>query len=209
MGEFMIIEKMKMKNFKKFKGEKEIYFNNDFNIIIGNNESGKSSILLGLDLVLSGSQNKVDNLGLDNIFNSEIIDEFMNGERDINKIPELYIELYLKETLIPELSGTNNSEKRECDGISLRICLDEDFLKVVNDSLKNDNAVFPFEYYKCIFKKFSDESYNSYKRPIKHMVIDESNLSNDYYVKEYISNLYSAYADESAKNMLNNQFRKN
>lgn len=208
MGEFMIIEKMKMKNFKKFKGEKEIYFNNDFNIIIGNNESGKSSILLGLDLVLSGSQNKVDNLGLDNIFNSEIIDEFMNGERDINKIPELYIELYLKETLIPELSGTNNSEKRECDGISLRICLDEDFLKVVNDSLKNDNAVFPFEYYKCIFKKFSDESYNSYKRPIKHMVIDESNLSNDYYVKEYISNLYSAYADESAKNMLNNQFRK-
>ena len=60
----MIIEKMKIKNFKKFKGEEEINFNEDFNIIIGNNESGKSSILLALDLVLSGSQNKIENIGL-------------------------------------------------------------------------------------------------------------------------------------------------
>lgn len=56
----MIIEKMKIINFKKFYGEKDIIFNEDFNVLIGNNEAGKSSILLALDLVLSGSQSKIE-----------------------------------------------------------------------------------------------------------------------------------------------------
>lgn len=40
----MIIKKIKINNFKKFKDETTIEFNDDFNIIIGNNESGKSNI---------------------------------------------------------------------------------------------------------------------------------------------------------------------
>ncbi len=63
----MIIEKMKIKNFKRFKGEVEINYNSDFNVIIGNNESGKSSILQAIDLVLSGNKNKIENIGLDNL----------------------------------------------------------------------------------------------------------------------------------------------
>ena len=56
----MVIEKMKIKNFKRFKGEVEINYNSDFNVIIGNNESGKSSILQAIDLVLSGNKNKIE-----------------------------------------------------------------------------------------------------------------------------------------------------
>lgn len=88
----MIIEKVKIINFKKFYGEKNINFNDDFNIIIGDNESGKSSILLALDLVLSGSQNKIDAIGLENIFNCDVIDKFMNSDRDITKLPILIID---------------------------------------------------------------------------------------------------------------------
>lgn len=61
----MIIEKMKIKNFRRFQDETEIVFNDDFNIIIGDNESSKSSILLALDLVLSGNKNKIENIGLE------------------------------------------------------------------------------------------------------------------------------------------------
>lgn len=101
----MVIEKIKIINFKKFYGESNIVCNNDFNIIIGNNESGKSSILLALDLVLSGSQNKIECIGLENLFNCRIIDEFMKSARDITKLPQLIIELYLKDTGKPELNG--------------------------------------------------------------------------------------------------------
>ena len=42
----MIIERMKLINFKKFYGEVNVNFNSDFNVIVGNNESGKSLIHL-------------------------------------------------------------------------------------------------------------------------------------------------------------------
>lgn len=204
----MIIDRMKIINFKKFTGEKNIKFNDDFNIIIGDNESGKSSILLALDLVLSGSKNKIDSIGLENLFNCDVINTFMNSDRDIGKLPELIVELYLKDTGIPELNGTNNKEKVKADGIYLKISPDKDFSKIIIESLSKDNAVFPFEYYECTFKKFSDDSYNNYKKPLHHIIIDSSNISNEYYMKEYISSLYSAYADEKSKNLYNNEFRK-
>lgn len=204
----MIIDRMKIINFKKFNGEKNIKFNDDFNIIIGDNESGKSSIILALDLVLSGSQNKIESIGLENLFNCNAINDFMNGDRDFSKLPELVIELYLKETGILELNGTNNKEKIKADGIYLKISPDEEFSKTITESLVRENAVFPFEYYKCTFKKFSDESYNNYKKPLRHIIIDGSNISNEYYMREYISSLYSAYADETLKNLYNNEFRK-
>lgn len=131
----MIIEKMKIINFKKFYGEKDIIFNEDFNVLIGNNEAGKSSILLALDLVLSGSQSKIETIGLENLFNCKIIKEFMDSNKDITKLPELIIELYLKDTGIIEFSGNNNQEKRETDGIYLKISPDEEFLKIISESL--------------------------------------------------------------------------
>ena len=48
-------------------------------------------------------------------------------------------------------------------------------------------------------KKFSDEPYNNYKKPIRHIIIDGSNISSEYYMKDYISSLYSAYTDNSLK----------
>ena len=61
----MIVEKIKMKNFKKFEGIKEIKFNEDINILIGDNEAGKSTVQLALDIVFSGSFSKVDSIGID------------------------------------------------------------------------------------------------------------------------------------------------
>jgi len=54
------IQKVKIKNFKKFK-EFEIELSNSTNLIIGDNESGKSTILSAIDLVLSASKNKTQN----------------------------------------------------------------------------------------------------------------------------------------------------
>ncbi len=204
----MIIDRMKIINYKKFYGENNIKLNEDINVIIGDNEAGKSSILLALDLVLSGSQNKIDNIGLENLFNCRVIDEFMNSDRDFTKLPELIIELYMKDTGVPEMYGNNNEETIMADGIRLKIKPDEDFTKVIIESLAKENAVFPFEYYKCVFKKFSDDSYNNYKRPIRHIVIDSSNISSEYHMREYVTSLYSAYTDNSSKNLYNLEFRK-
>jgi predicted ATP-dependent endonuclease of OLD family len=57
----VIIEKLKLLNFKRFQ-EWILTFDKDSNTIIGDNESGKSTVLLALDLVLSGSRTKIDNM---------------------------------------------------------------------------------------------------------------------------------------------------
>lgn len=200
----MIIKKIKIKNFKKFKYETTIEFNDDFNIIIGNNETGKTTILQAIELVLSGSQSRIDSIGLENIFNNEVIDNFMNGEKEYKNLPEIYIELYLNDTGSPDLNGNNNTEKAMCDGLYLKISPNDDFSKEIYEILEKENFAFPFEYYKCEFKKFSDSSFNNYNKPIHYVVIDNSNVSNEYFMKEYITNLYCAYTDLTLKNQYKN-----
>lgn len=50
----MAIKKIKIKGFKIFKDIFEIEFNNKINVIVGNNEAGKSTILEAINLALTG-----------------------------------------------------------------------------------------------------------------------------------------------------------
>jgi predicted ATP-dependent endonuclease of OLD family len=88
------IQKIKLHNFKRFQ-DFEVEFNSDINILIGDNEAGKSSILSAIDIVLSGSRGKTETLGLDSLFNKEIIKTFLGSEKKYEDLPYLSIELYL------------------------------------------------------------------------------------------------------------------
>ena len=71
-----IIEKIKLFNFKRFSNF-EVQFTEEINLLIGDNEAGKSSLLTAIELVLSGSKSKIDSIGIDNLFNKQIINEFL------------------------------------------------------------------------------------------------------------------------------------
>ncbi len=60
------INKLKLLNFKRFRNF-EVEFNPETNTIIGDNEAGKSSILLAIEMVASGSRNKVETTGAESI----------------------------------------------------------------------------------------------------------------------------------------------
>jgi len=87
----IIIKKIKLLNFKRFQ-DLTLTFNEDSNTIIGDNESGKSTILLALDLVLSGSRSKIENIGLEFLFNKNEIDAIIRND---NIIKLFYQEHYL------------------------------------------------------------------------------------------------------------------
>ena len=50
----MAIQKIKIRNFKCFKGLFEIELNKGLNILVGNNETGKSTILEAIHIALTG-----------------------------------------------------------------------------------------------------------------------------------------------------------
>lgn len=206
----MVIEKIKLKNFKKFQGEHTIEFNNDINVLIGDNEAGKSSILMALDIVLSGSQAKVDTFGLENLFNVDEINNFLNGNKEYKYLPELYIEIYLKNADNYDLNGEVYSEGCNCprDGLRFECKPDDDYSLEINNILNNDNSIFPFEYYKCNFKTFGKVPYNGYRKYLNHIFIDNSAINNEYAIKEYTISLYKSYTDDITRNKHKIEYRQ-
>ena len=75
------INKIKLQNFKRFETF-EALFDNKINMLIGDNEAGKSSILSAIDLVLSGSRHKIESAGLDNLFNTNVIKKFLGSSKN-------------------------------------------------------------------------------------------------------------------------------
>ena len=75
----MIIKTLQNKGFKKFR-ELEVKFNDEISVIVGENKSGKSSLLLALDIALNQSVfNRADS-SLDRYLNKE--DRIENGWRE-------------------------------------------------------------------------------------------------------------------------------
>jgi len=163
-----IIKKIKLLNFKRFQTF-SVDFDDNLNLLIGDNESGKSSILSAIDIVLSGSRSKVETIGLDSLFNSETIQNFLKSDKKFKNLPRLFIEVYLNEQNNFDLNGKVNSEERTCacDGLQLICEPRDDLSKEIKEILEQPEPNFPFEYYTISFKTFSGESYTGYRKFLK------------------------------------------
>ncbi len=56
--------------------------------------------------------------------------------------------------------------------------------------INNPNCNFPFEFYTIDFKTFSDHPYNGYNKYLNHIFVDNSQVSSEYALKEYIRDIY-------------------
>lgn len=202
-----IIEKLKVRNYKRFKSS-TIYFNNSMNVLIGDNESGKSSILQAIDIVVSGSKSKVEKIGLESLFNTNVIENFMSGNKEIADLPTLFIELYLNEQNNHRLNGLNNLEGADCDGLRLVCKPNDDYSEEVKEILTDEHASFPFEYYSVIFQTFSGESFTGYRKFLKKILIDNSAINNEYAAREYIKDVYNKHVTSKEKAKFDNEYRR-
>lgn len=194
----MKICKLRAFNFKKFQFI-EIDFKINTNVIIGDNESGKSSILLAIDLVLSGSRSKVETLGLDTLFNNDAIQAFFTTNT-YESLPKLIIELYFDKINDEQFFGKNNSLNKEHFGISLICSPIEESSEDVSEILKQKTTNFPFEYYSIAFIKFGGHPYFGFKREFKHILLDNTMINNEYATNSYIKTLYNSSVTTSEKN---------
>lgn len=201
------IKRIILSNFKRFKNF-DLELNNKLNILVGDNEAGKSSVLLALDLALSGSRSKIETMGLETLFNKEVVSTFLAGAKKINDLPTLFVEIYLSEQGNAELNGKNNSKSIVCDGFRLDCEPIDDYSKEIGEVLKDEHPNFPFEYYAIKFTTFAGQPYSGLKKPLKHLVIDSSLINNDYATREYTRSIYGANATVLERNRNENLYRK-
>ena len=185
----MYIKKIKLHNYRRFK-DLEVYFKEGRNILVGDNESGKSSILEAIDLTARGSRHRVEDIGIKTLFNVEAVRNFMAGDRQLESLPNMYVELYLNDIIEEGLDGKCNSDENPSYGIRMAIEPDDSLSRQTLAVLRMQNASFPFEFYNILFQTFSGEPYNGYTKKVKTIFLDNSTIGNEYALNDYISIIY-------------------
>lgn len=180
----MNITKIKINNFKKLK-QFEFEPCSGMNILVGNNNEGKSTIFEAIHLALTGYYRGkyIRNCITQDIFNEECVKEYIlgiNTEKN-TPLPILNIELFFDD--IPELLGTNNSDQEDKSSINFSIEFDNSFEKEYKAFIEKGNiTTLPIEYYKVTWHCSANDDSEMTTRsiPIKSVLIDtsDSNLRN-------------------------------
>lgn len=169
----MKIDKIIIKNFKSFKNF-NLSLNSGVNIIVGNNEAGKSTLIEAIHLALTGLLNgKYLRHDLtEYIFNLETIKEYILDPSDL---PEILIEIYFEDGAYPLFEGTGNSLRENSSGISFKVAFDDKYKSEYSELLKaGDIKTLPIEYYDIFWTSFARESITSRSIDLKSALIDSS-----------------------------------
>lgn len=206
-----MITKIKFQNFKTFKNT-EIELNSDRNILIGQNGVGKSTIIQAISLVISGSISQVSAVGLESLFNVSSIKEFMNGEKKIENLPKLFVQIFLSEDTEKDnycLKGVHNCEDEDTFGLQLVSEYNPEYTDELKQALLSGNS-FPFEYYKVTFKTFGNKQYTSFNKPfhIKYDLVDTSKISTENSLNRFIKILFNKQTEERSRNVIGHSFRE-
>lgn len=146
------VERLRIVNFKCYK-KFEISFNDNINIIVGNNEEGKSTILEALHLALSGMLNGKSLFGeiSESLFNREIVNRYITSLTTEAKLPlpRILVEVYFKGEGLDSFTGDDNTFKDSKCGIGYKICFDEQYQDEYQALIQQGNVkTLPVEYYK-------------------------------------------------------------
>lgn len=85
------IKSLHIEGFKKF-AVLDINFNEHMNILVGENEAGKSTILEAIKIVLNQQYRFTDKSVLGDLFNAQMVEEFESNP-SIKTLPKILIEI--------------------------------------------------------------------------------------------------------------------
>jgi putative ATP-dependent endonuclease of OLD family len=199
-----VIKKIKLHNFKRF-SDYVIEPNKEINILVGDNEVGKSSILEAIDIVSSGNIRRVESLGLDKLINIDAVKKFNSESRTFDNLPILSVELFLLGDFDYTMNGKNNSDGIVCDGIRLICAPNPDYRNEIAIVLSGDSDYFPYDYYSIRFSTFADEGYTGYKKKVRSVIVDSSSMNSEYATNDFVRRMYFQYTEADVKERANHK----
>ena len=191
------IKEVYIKNFKKFETF-SLKLNSTLNILVGDNEAGKSTILEAINLALTGTLNGkyLRNELSQYIFNNKIVKEWLTAvEHGSNPaLPEIIIELYFDGDDFPLLIGNGNIKHEDCAGVGIKIAFDEKYQSEYEALLTQGGIkTLPIEYYDIYSYSFARSAITPKNIPIKPALIDSSGTrfqnGSDIYIAKIVRDL--------------------
>ena len=171
------LEKLVIKNFKAFKGRFELSLNDGLNIVVGDNEAGKSTILEAINLALTGQiyGRHIKNELSQYLFNIDVVKEYCESlkSKAPSLPPSILIELYFSDYQL--YRGSNNSSRQDKSGLFFSIEFDESYSSEYEQLCKSEEVkTLPIEYYTVVWKSFALEGVSPYTIPLKSSFINSS-----------------------------------
>ena len=208
----MHIKKVLIENYKCFEGKFELPLTKDVNIIVGNNEAGKSTIVEAIHICLTGLLNgrHLRNHLSQYLFNNTVEENYLKSLGTDVKLPppSITLEVHLEEG--PALfEGNNNIEKTKASGVSLKIEFDNEYQLQYEELLKSGNEIksIPIEYYKIIWRSFARDGVTAQAIPFKSAIIDSTATRYQNGSDIYISRIVRNELDDKQKVEISQAYR--
>lgn len=209
----MSIEELHIENFKTFKGSFDLSFNSELNILVGDNEAGKSTILEAINLALTGTLNgrfiKYDLTQY--IFNKEVVQQYIDSLTSKSPAfpPHILIELYLGGSNLAQLRGDGNTKSTAKEGLSIKIAFDEKYKTEYQALIKaGDLKTIPIEYYDVTWQAFSRDAITARSIPLKASLIDSSTYRHQSGSDIYISRIIREHLEHEDTVAISQAHRK-
>lgn len=171
--------------------------NNKFNVIVGANESGKSTLMEAVALALTGRINgrSVSEELNPYWFNTAVVEEFITQRNSgvAVSFPEILIELTFED--VPELQslcGAINTHvpTTACPGVTLRIATNPEYAAELEEWAKSPTSLLPVEYYRCDWRSFRDVELTARPKVLATAVIDSHTVRTssgiDYHLRQIL-----------------------
>lgn len=215
----MYVREIIIENFKCFEGRFRLNLNQGINILVGDNESGKSTVLEAIHLALSGwIYGKYLSTELtQSLFNKNIVDRYIDSLTSDDPLPppRILIELYFEiedPSLKNLFKGNGNSLKTEkACGIQFKISFNEQFQPDYNILLENKEEIssLPIEFYHFSWSSFArDDRITPKTIPIKSSIIDSSTHRYQSGSDVYVSHIIREFLTDAHKVKISQAHRK-
>ena len=204
------IKKLSIEGFKKFSAL-EVDFNEHMNILVGENEAGKSTIFDALRTVLNQQYRTSDKAILRDLFNAEMVAAFQENP-SIKNLPKIVIEVELDldpkqrnaDFFYGEIYG-ERKKQAEKYGIRFECRFDEEIGDGLDEYIREGKI--PYEYYAMTWMTFANRPYQMMKRPVNFISIDTTNNGTTASFNYYNKALFISKYDESMRIKAKNSFR--
>lgn len=189
----MKIGKVIIRNYKYFYGRFSIDFDEGVNVLVGDNETGKSTILEAVNLALSGILNGryLRNELCQYLFNHRAVCEYIDSLSTADKLqpPSISIEVFFDDDY-PLFEGNGNSDKEKGCGVALKVEFDPDYQEEYGALVDaGELGTVPLEYYRITWKSFAREAITGRSVPIKSVLIDSASSRYQHGSGVYISRI--------------------
>lgn len=210
-----MIRKVSIRNYRLFR-EFDLEFSTGINILVGSNDTGKSTLIEAIHLALTG---RVHGRALAQelspyFINREVTQQYIEKLKSGDNIPPLpptmIIDVFLKDAEEMDiLRGTNNVSGEDACGVRIQAKLSQDFHEEYKNFISDPSTVHlaPTEYYRVEWLGFSGNAVSARSVPAIASVIDPTTIRLQSGVDYHLQEIIKAHLEPNERVELSRQYR--